>query len=445
MTLVEGFDADAVALARLLAGEGREVTLAGAGPPTSEALALRALGVDVRGHADLDRDPGEHDEAFLDVWTPEVAPRVGRLRAAGAACAASAISCWSERAVPTVGVTGTAGKTTTALLLVQLLRMAGVEVHASASARAGNLWPTAELLPVPDHRRARAGADELASLLHDAQPVDRRDHVLLARPPGAPRLARALPGREGGDRRAGSRRTTSVVANEEDEGAVRNRRRLARAAASGSPRRGRSRKAHSSAAGRSCAGRWGGAGAAATGRLRRAAPAGAPRRSRHGARGRPTPTRLERLRLPELRSVVVGHHDGVELVDDGMAATPAKTACGAARASRPIRRARRRRRARRAPAFRVHASPEEQRLLGDACEEARRAARLVVLFGPAAGRLAPLLDSTPVVVARRRRAAQSRSPASASPAPRRCSSRRCSPLSLEERERIAPALRALVR
>src|SRR5687768_1441168 len=66
----------AVALARLLANEGRDVTLAGAGPASAAALELRSLGVEVRENADLDADPGEHDEAFLDVWTPEVAPRV---------------------------------------------------------------------------------------------------------------------------------------------------------------------------------------------------------------------------------------------------------------------------------------------------------------------------------------------------------------------------------
>ena len=51
--------------------------------------------------------------------------------------------------MPTIGITGTAGKTTTTALVVQLLRAAGVRVHASTTARAGNLWPTAELLEQP--------------------------------------------------------------------------------------------------------------------------------------------------------------------------------------------------------------------------------------------------------------------------------------------------------
>ena len=149
MTLVEGFDRDAVALARLLASEGREVTIAAPGPVTTEALALRPLGVTVRERADLDGDPGEHDEAFLDVWTPEVAPRVARLRGAGCRVRCLGDLVVERASIPTIGITGTAGKTTTAAFLVQLLRLAGVEAHASTTARAGNLWPTAELLPVP--------------------------------------------------------------------------------------------------------------------------------------------------------------------------------------------------------------------------------------------------------------------------------------------------------
>src|SRR5688500_6548125 len=136
MTLVEGFDPDAVALARLLAEEGREVTIAAPGAATAEANALEALGVRVREHADLDHDPGEHDEAFLDVWTPEVAPRVGRLRASGCRVRCLGDLVLERASIPTIGITGTAGKTTTAALLVQLLRLAAVEAHASTTARA---------------------------------------------------------------------------------------------------------------------------------------------------------------------------------------------------------------------------------------------------------------------------------------------------------------------
>jgi hypothetical protein len=39
----------------------------------------------------------------------------------------------------------------------------------------------------------------------------------------------------------------------------------------------------------------------------------------------------------------------------------------------------------------VHASPEERAVLDAACTEAARAARAVILFGPAAARIEPLL------------------------------------------------------
>ncbi len=150
--LVEGFDGDAIALAGLLAAEGHPTTLAAPGAAPPDALALRSSGVEVREHVDLDvdLDAGEHDEAFLDVWTPEVAPRVARLRASGCRVRCLADLVLERTSVPTIGITGTAGKTTTAAFLVELLRKTGRRVAASTTARAGNLWPTAELLDVPD-------------------------------------------------------------------------------------------------------------------------------------------------------------------------------------------------------------------------------------------------------------------------------------------------------
>jgi hypothetical protein len=47
----------------------------------------------------------------------------------------------------------------------------------------------------------------------------------------------------------------------------------------------------------------------------------------------------------------------------------------------------------------VHTSPEEQALLEHACAEAARVARLVVLFGPAAARLARFFDRRRTILA----------------------------------------------
>jgi UDP-N-acetylmuramoylalanine--D-glutamate ligase len=442
VTLVEGFDADAVALAGLLAAEGRAVTLAGTGPAPPAALALRDHGVVLREHADLDLDPGEHDEAFLDVWTPEVAPRVARLRAAGCRVRCLADLVLERARVPTIGITGTAGKTTTAVLVVQVLRAAGLEVHASTTARAGNLWPTGELLPVPDTGVLvlELTSSHLCFATHSpsvaAVTCFWPDHLELH---GS--LARYRSAKEAIVRRQSA--GDVVVANEDDAAAT--------AIASLSP----GRRVGFSAT------REVGEGAFLRDRSLVARAAGeerelslpadldAPRLqallaavATAVAAGR-VPTGFAGLRLPPLRAVVVGRRDGVDLVDDGMAATPAKTA--AALRGRPDRSvvlvaggdltsA----------GLAVHASPEEAQLLEGACLEARRAAREVVLFGPAADRLAPLLGSTPVVVvddlARAVAAAGERLAGAeallVSP---------MFPVSLETRVGIAPALRALAR
>lgn len=164
--LVEGFDADARGVARLLAGEGQTVRIASPEPETAEVSALRGLGISVEPYADLDADPGRAEVAYLDVWTPDTAPRVQRLRARG-----TRISCLGDLLLerwqgPTIGITGTAGKTTTTSLVASMLRADGRSIALSAGARAGNLWPTADLLdllPGTDASRQQVLLVELTS------------------------------------------------------------------------------------------------------------------------------------------------------------------------------------------------------------------------------------------------------------------------------------------
>ena len=112
------------------------------------AALLTAEGNDVR-IADLERDRGPADVAYVDVWTPEVAPRVAALRARGIrlTCSSELVIDYARRlGARTVGITGTAGKSTTAALTAQLLRAAGLPVQATANARLGHLWVTDELV-----------------------------------------------------------------------------------------------------------------------------------------------------------------------------------------------------------------------------------------------------------------------------------------------------------
>ena len=388
--LVEGFDRDAVVLARLLTREGRRVTLAGMGDASQQALELRASGVTVRARAALDTEPGQFEEAFLDVWTPEVAPRVALLRESGCILRCLGDFVLERAAVPTIAVTGTAGKTTTAAFLTFLLRTSGVTVHASTTARAANLWPTAELVPPPpdgvvvmeltsshlcfttrsptiavitcfwpDHLELHGSLERYREAM--AAIVDRQgpgDAVVVNESdPEAAAIA---------DRSKGRRFGFSTT-GEVEAGAFVHRKNVVLRGPSGE----RSfRVPPSLDAPRLQALLAAAAAAMAAGR---------------------SPDAMLTPESPPHRATHVGRLGETELVDDGMAATPAKTAAALEGypdesvvlvAGGELDHA----------GLAVHTSPEEQALLERACAEAARVARLIVLFGPAAARLAPFFD-----------------------------------------------------
>ena len=438
--LVEGFDRDAVVLARTLAREGHRVTLAGQGDASQQALELRASRVVVRARASLDSEPGHHDEAFLDVWTPEVAPRVALLRESGCIVRCLGDHVLERTPVPTIGVTGTAGKTTTVAFLAYLLRTAGSTVHTGTTARAGNLWPTAELLPPPADGVVlmELTSSHLCFTTHSPTIAVITcfwpDHLELH---GS--LERYRAAKEAIVRYQGP--SDVVVANEDDDDAA--------AIASLSP----GRRFGFSAT------REVDAGAFVRG-------AEMMLRDASGERSFVLPPSLdaprlqallaaaatalaagalpETLRAPEpppYRAALVGRLGDTELIDDGMAATPAKTASALHEfpdasvvlvAGGELETA----------GLPVHASREERALLEEACAEARRVARFVVLFGPAAARLASSFDRRTT----RRTTTLDEAIALASSHADGAKVLVVSPmfpLPLEDRERIAPALRAL--
>ena len=438
--LVEGFDRDAVVLARTLAREGHRVTLAGQGDASQQALELRASRVVVRARASLDSEPGHHDEAFLDVWTPEVAPRVALLRESGCIVRCLGDHVLERTPVPTIGVTGTAGKTTTVAFLAYLLRTAGSTVHTGTTARAGNLWPTAELLPPPADGVVlmELTSSHLCFTTHSPTIAVITcfwpDHLELH---GS--LERYRAAKEAIVRHQGP--SDIVVANEDDDDAA--------AIASLSP----GRRFGFSAT------REVDAGAFVRG-------AEMMLRDASGERSFVLPPSLDATRLqallaaaatalaagalpetlrapepPPYRAALVGRLGDTELIDDGMAATPAKTASALHEfpdasvvlvAGGELETA----------GLPVHASREERALLEEACAEARRVARFVVLFGPAAARLASSFDRRTT----RRTTTLDEAIALASSHAEGAKVLVVSPmfpLPLEYRERIAPALRAL--
>ncbi len=398
--LVEGFAPDAVALAGLLVTEGRAVRLAGRGAAPSAAAALRRDGVAVEEHVDLDADPGPAELAYLDVWTPEVAPRASRLRARG-----TRISCLSEllleRApVRSLGVTGTAGKTTTATLAVQLLRGVGIDVAAGSTARGGNLWATEELVErLPSLRPPSVLVLELTSShlcfmksSPDVAVVTSfwADHIELHGSLAAYRAAKETIVR-------GQTADDWVVVNEDDAGASPFASLTPARRASFSQRRAVERGTFVERD--RVVARWDG---------HELELARAPELSFVGAQrgnvlaavtaalalGAPLealPGLLPSLVPPPYRARTPAYTEqGLAIVDDGLAATPTKAAatlevqpdgsvvlvaggdpapCG----------------------VRVHASTEEQALLERACDQASRAARVAVLFGPAGAELAERL------------------------------------------------------
>ncbi len=412
--LVEGFDSDALALARLLAEEGHRVRLAGPadGPDDPrEANGLRELGIHLEQRTDLDADPGPAEIAYLDVWTPEAAPRVQRLRAQG-----TRISCLGDLLLerwpgPSIGITGTAGKTMTTSLTAEILGAAGIDTAVSSGARAGNLWPTADLLEAIRHEAIRHDAIrheatgqllllELTSshlaFMRTSPTVAAvisfwPDHLELH---GS--LARYRAAKETIVRYQG--RSDTVVVNADDASAgfaAATPARLSEFSLAHPLERGAYldpvqgivlvEAGNETALGplQTQAPHPGNVLAAAA--IAAAAGAG-PGAVEQGIRTAP--------RLP-WRAQPQGTLAGVPVLDDGMAATPLKTA--ATLAAYPDRSivliAGGLTDAGGGP---VHATPEEQELLERACDEIARAARTVVVFGEGGARLAALLEQRQV-------------------------------------------------
>lgn len=396
IVLIEGFGQDAIALARLLVAEGDAVRLAASAPEPPEADDLRMVGIAVEPRADLDADPGPAEVAFLDPWTPETADRVAKLCAQG-----TRVSCLGELLLDrwegqTIGITGTAGKTTTTALTAEILRSGGLDVAVSRGARAANLWPTGDLLDSLGSPTRTLLLELTSSHLAfmDRSPTSAAvtsfwpDHLELH---GSLERYRAAKETIVRYQRPGD----VVVVNADDAEAAPFARLTPATLWEFSCRRAVENGAYLDSVRRLVVARDGGT--AVVGPLPGDVPhpenivAAAAIATAAGVDPAAIEQGIRSNAAPPWRASPAGSLAGVPVVDDGMAATPSKTAAllrgypdrsvvlvagGINHAGGGL----------------VHAAPEELDLLERACDEIARSVRVVVVFGEAAARLVPFLE-----------------------------------------------------
>ena len=339
--VIDRLDCDGAALAALLRDRGADVVIADHAPdvepPDGCTLVHERLAATQR--ADL---------LMVDCWTPETAPHVVAARERG--CLADLVL--HEWPGPVLGVTGTAGKTTTARLLAHLLEGAGWDVVIPPTGRAENAWPSADTLAdLADGRRPDLLVVELTSTHLAYMSASPQIAVVTSLWPDHAEL-------HGGEGRYFAAKQRILVHQEPGDTAV-----LPVGVDALVPREG----------------------------VHVASFDDDPVGATLGALGVDVdPDDRAAFRAPPWRGEEIGRVDGVPVHHDGMAATPAKAAAftralpdrsailivgGIAETD----------------AGPVHAAPGEQRLLREACAELARTGRRIVLVGPAASRVAPLL------------------------------------------------------
>ncbi len=127
----------------------RQVAVAttGADGAAVERLARHAGARPLRQQPDAPLEPGT-DLLVVDEWTAQDAPLVRAARTAGIGVTVLAELLLERSSVPILAVTGTAGKSTATRLAAAALHATGQEVTITPQGRAGNAWPNAELAGV---------------------------------------------------------------------------------------------------------------------------------------------------------------------------------------------------------------------------------------------------------------------------------------------------------
>jgi UDP-N-acetylmuramoylalanine--D-glutamate ligase len=300
---------------------------------------------------DLVAAAGRCSVLVADEWTPEHAPHVRAARSAGAVVTCVAELVLRRSAVPVVGITGTAGKTTACYRLAAMLDAAGRPYAMARTARAANAWPDADLYEaVPLLRPPAVVIAELTSTHLAWMSTSPQIAVVTCLWPDHAELHGSV---------------AAYLAAKERIVAFQGPDDLALL----------------------------GPGVAFEGSGRTVRFTGDPAAAVAAALG------LGDIAVPDPvlphRFTELAGPPGIRVVDDGMAATPAKAAFGVARLARELGSVERVVLLAGGLDGGVHRAPEEERALLQACDEVQGAR--VVAFGDAAPRIAELLPSATVV------------------------------------------------
>ena len=149
--LIDCFSLDAFGVASYLARHGaRHVRIVDAGPLPAElrgqAEALQALGVTLMPETDPESLAHDYDLIFADLFLQPRRPFIQAARARGVMVTTHADLILQLSPLPVIGVTGSAGKSSSTLLVCDALRAAGQQVCRGWDSIMENLWPNYEIL-----------------------------------------------------------------------------------------------------------------------------------------------------------------------------------------------------------------------------------------------------------------------------------------------------------
>ena len=160
--LIETIDRDSIKLAEALIDYGASVTLADreASDPhlidtSSESIGPHLLdscrelskrGALIKEQADLDSLVPDFDILFVDLITSPTSPFIEIARNNETYVTNVADLIFQLSTVPTIGITGSSGKTTTATLLSRMMMEAPINTYATEDHFSEQLWPNVQLL-----------------------------------------------------------------------------------------------------------------------------------------------------------------------------------------------------------------------------------------------------------------------------------------------------------